>query len=411
MVRHTIGRAQEWRTMRASRRDVLTLVLAGGEGRRLYPLTRDRAKPAVPFGGPYRIVDFALSNAFHSGERNVYVLVQYKCQSLDRHIRSAWSLLVRDLGHWVECVPPQYRTNQEFYEGTADAVYQNVFLLEQDRPKRVLILSGDHVYRMDYSRLLLHHAACQADATLALLPVPIEEAPRFGIVEVKEYGRVAAFHEKPTNPPEWPGHPGQALANMGVYVFETEPLVRALVEDHREDTEHDFGMNILPGMVESHRVFGFHFVEPKTGEPGYWRDIGTLDAYIEAHRDLLSPNPPDVLDRHGWPLRTAAEQRPPCRILMNAEVSRSIISAGCVIEGHVERSVLGPGVRVEEGAHVEECILHGDVLVETGAQLKNVLADKRTFVSRDSVIGYDLDADGDHYLITPNGTVVLPQTI
>ena len=397
--------------MRASRRDVLTLVLAGGVGKRLYPLTRDRAKPAVPFGGPYRIIDFALSNAFHSGARNIYVLIQYKSQSLDQHIRSAWSILSREIGHWVECIPPQQRMTSTFYEGTADAVYQNLYLLEVDRPRRVLILSGDHIYRMDYTRLLAHHAACQADATLALLPVPIPDAHRYGIVELDESGRVAAFHEKPANPPEWPGHPGYALANMGVYVLETEPLVRTIVADHRSDTAHDFGRNILPQMVENYQVYGFHFVDPETGAPGYWRDIGTLDAYVAAHRDILSENPPGYLRRPDWPIRTAPHQGGPSKVSMSADVHGSLISTGCAIDGSVTHSVLGPGVRVESGAVVEDCILHTDVTVERGARLRNVLIDKRVRVPPGLELGYDPQSDAELFTITEQGTIVLRKGI
>ena len=397
--------------MRSSRRDVLTLVLAGGAGKRLYPLTRDRTKPAVPFCGKYRIIDFTLSNAFHSGARSVYVLIQYKSQSLIQHIQSAWSILSREMGHWIECVPPQQRITSTFYEGTADAVYQNMYLLEADRPRRVLLLSGDHVYRMDYTRLLAHHAACQADATLALLPVPVEEARHFGIVELDDSGRVKSFYEKPENPPEWPGHPGYVLANMGVYVFETEALIKNVVTDHRRDTAHDFGMSILPRMVNEYQVSGYRFMDRDTGEPEYWRDIGTLDAYVEAHRELLSSEPPNYLHYPDWPIRTAPHQGGPVRIDGAAEVSAALLSAGCQVEGTVRNSVLGPYVRVEAGAVVENCILHDSVTVERGARLRNVLIDKRVRVPGGFALGHEPRADAEQFMVTQNGTVVLPKGI
>ena len=399
--------------------DTLALVLAGGQGERLYPLTRDRGKPAVPFGGAYRIIDFTLSNCLNSGLRKIHVLVQYKSGSLQRHIHRGWSsLFSEELDEWVRTVPPQLRVGQRWYQGTADAVYQNVYLLEQDKPKRVIVLSGDHVYKMDYRKLVEFHEASGAVVSVGAVQVPIEQASSFGVLEVDETSRITAFREKPEHPKPVPGEPGIALVNMGVYVFETETLVRAILADARQDSRHDFGHDILPALVPGGRVFAFPFVDENRKATRYWRDIGTLDSYYEASMDLVAVDPVFNLYDRAWPIRGAPLQLPPAKTVFAQEepggrlgiVLDSLVSGGVIVSGgRVERSVLGPEVRVNSYAKVTDSVLMDGVVIGRHARVKRTIIDKGVRIPPEFVVGEDLDADRERFQVSDGGVVVIPR--
>ncbi len=399
--------------------DVLALVLAGGQGERLYPLTRDRGKPAVPFGGNYRIIDFTLSNCLNSGLRKIFVLTQYKSGSLERHIQQGWDpILSAELGEWVYTVPPQLRVGQRWYAGTADAVYQNIYLLEQERPEKVVILSGDHVYKMDYCRMLEFHGLKGAIATAGAVVVPIEQASAFGVLGVDESWRIVSFTEKPADPQPIPGRPGHALVNMGVYCFETEALVRALCSDARRETRHDFGHDVLPALVGTGKLFAYPFVDENRKETAYWRDIGTLDAYYEASMDLVAVDPVFNLYDREWPLRTVPLQLPPAKTVFAQEepggriglLLDSIVSGGVIVSGgRVERSVLGPRVRVNSYARVADSVLMDGVEIGRHARVRRAILDKDVRVPPGLVIGEDPEEDRERYMVTVGGVVVIPR--
>lgn len=393
----------------------VAMILAGGAGERLYPLTRDRAKPAVPFGGMYRIVDFTLSNCVNSDLRRIHLLTQYKSFSLNRHVRLGWDIFNIELGEYLEVNPPEQRTVDRFYQGTADAIFQNLYTLEQVRPERVLILSGDHVYRMDYREMLRFHVEKGTAITLGCVVVPEAEASRFGILQVDRDFRVVDFVEKPDRPQALPGQPGWCLASMGVYIFNTHTLVRSVIEDMRRDTAHDFGRDILPQFVGTGELFAFSFCDPRSGRAAYWRDIGTLDSYHAANMELLGTPPVFSLHEPGWPLRTYQRQRPPIRIAdsdgsSSAQVRDSLISSGCVIAGGtVERSILSPSVQVCEGARVEGSILFDDVVIGPGAKVRQAILDKAVHVPPGAEVGYDPEADAQRFTVTGGGITVVPR--
>ena len=401
--------------------DTLVLVLAGGQGERLHPLTRDRGKPAVPFGGPYRIIDFTLSNCLNSGLRKIYVLVQYKSGSLERHIAIGWQpLFSHELGEWIHTVPPMLRVGQRWYQGTADAVFQNVYLLERDRPRLVMILSGDHVYKMDYGKLVAQHDATGADATVGAVEIPISEARAFGTMEVDAEGRITAFREKIADPQPIPGKPDRVLANMGVYCFTTEVLVRALAADSRKDTRHDFGHNILPSLVAAGRLHAYPFVDENRKETLYWRDIGTLDSYYEASMDLVAVDPVFNLYDKLWPLRTMPRQVPPAKFVFADEgpdermgvALDSVVSGGCILSGgRVERSVLSPEVRVRSYASVEACVLMDRVDIGRRARIRRAILDKDVHVPEGFVVGEDPEDDRRRFQVTSGGVVVIPRGV
>ncbi len=398
-----------------SLRRVATFILAGGKGQRLYPLTRDRSKPAVPFGGSFRIIDFTLSNCINSGLRRIHLLTQYKASSLMRHVIEGWSFLSGELGEYIQVLPPQLRVSSRWYQGTADAVYQNIYTLEEERPEQVLILSGDHVYRMDYRQLLAEHLATDADATIAVLEVPAAEASRFGVVEA-EQGRVMGFREKPSDlDPDGP----PVMANMGVYVFRTEALVRAISRDARSETSHhDFGHDILPGLVASGaRVTAHVFRGAGNGSPRYWRDIGTLDAFYEANMDLCQVSPRFNLYDESWPLRSAPAQRPPAKfVFAGGEEGRvghaldSLVAPGTVVSGgRVERSILGPGCRINSWSSVTDSILMDGVEVGRHAEVRRAIIDKRVSIPPGAKIGVDPEADRARFTVTEGGIVIVPK--
>lgn len=391
----------------------LAMVLAGGVGERLYPLTKVKAKPAVPFGGIYRIIDFTLSNCLHSGIRRIFVLTQHKSLPLDRHLWLGWSSLFRtELGEFLTTVPPQQRLVREWYRGTADAVFQNIDLLSHERPKFVLVLAGDHVYRMDYQAMLRFHLAKGAEVTIACTTVPIKDASRFGVMEVDASDRIVGFEEKPSQPKPLPDDPFQALISMGIYLFNTETLVRAVIQDaKRTDSDHDFGKNVIPTLVQQGaRVFAFNIRKELPPLFHYWQDIGTLDSYYNAHMELVSPNPSFPLHDENWAIRTYLPPSPPAVLKNNAVAKCCLISPGCVIEegAIVENSVLSLGVHIGKGAIVRGCVLLHRVRVGDGGHLEKVIIDEDVTTPKGEQIGLDLERDRRRFMVTEQGVVVVP---
>ncbi len=400
------------------------MILAGGEGRRLSPLTRDRAKPAVPFGGKYRIIDFTLSNCVNSGIRRIAALTQYKSFSLDRHIRVGWNIVNAELGEFVISVPPQHRIGTNWYLGTADAIHQNMYLVEQEDAEQVLVLSGDHIYKMDYSQMFRYHQEVEADCTVAAIRVPVQDASRFGVIQVDEVGRIEGFAEKPKNPMPTPDDPEAAYVSMGIYLFNRESLRKYLAADARKpDSSHDFGKDVLPAMQESGRLYAFDFAQASCpgakGVENYWMDIGTLDAYWEANMDLVSVSPRFNLYDQVWPLRTAPGQTPPAKFVFaqgeteggrRGEALDSIVCGGCIVSGgRVSNSVLSRNARVGSYSEVDQSILFDDAKVGRYAKLKRVIVDKRVEIPEKIEIGFDLEADKERFKVTPSGLVVVTQ--
>jgi glucose-1-phosphate adenylyltransferase len=398
--------------------DTLTIILAGGVGSRLYPLTEDRAKPAVPFGGKYRIIDFTLANCLHSDMRKILVLTQYRSHSLHKHLRDGWSIFNPELGEYITAVPPQMRKGGEWYAGTADAIYQNLFLLQRSHAHNVLVLSGDHIYRMDYAAMLEFHHQQEADVTIACMKVSREEAGSFGIMSIDDTGRITAFEEKPGSPEGIPGDPGHCLASMGIYIFSMDLLQQALASDHEDsDSGHDFGHDILPRLINSHRVYAYRFGK-RTGRvspDNYWRDVGTIDSYYEANMDLLEPVPSLNLYQDDWPIRTYQSQPPPARTVPGASGSEgvfinSIVAGGTIIAGgSVQHSVLFPRVHIGDEAVVRNAILFEGVEVGSNARLNNCIVDKEVSIPPGETIGVERDRDAQRFTISPKGVVVVPR--
>jgi len=394
--------------------DTLVIVLAGGAGERLFPLTRDRAKPAVYFGGPYRIIDFALSNCINSGLRRVFIASQYKSLSLNRHIRMGWSIVSEELGEFIEILPPQKRVGEQWYQGTADAVYQNLYSITRENPRYVVVLAGDHVYKMDYERMLRFHLDRKAALTLGAIEVPVADAHRFGVVAVDESERVTAFQEKPDAPITIPGSPDFVLASMGVYIFDTEVLIRALGSEENETAKHDFGKDIIPALIHEAPVYSYRFYDENKKASKYWRDIGTLDAYFEANMDLCQVNPEFNLYDPEWPLRTYQPQAPPAKFVFAEAGSRcgqaldSVISPGCIVSGsRISGSVLCPNVRVHSFCQIEECILMPGVRVGRHARIRRAIIDRDVLIPRGALIGYNAEEDRRRHTVTDSGIVVV----
>lgn len=397
--------------------NTLVIILAGGKGDRLSPLTEERSKPSVPFGGLYRIIDFTLSNCVNSGMRRAYLLVQYKSFSLERHVQSGWNIFRPDLGEFITCIPPQHRRSESWYLGTADAVYQNIYNLKNDKPNRVLILSGDHIYQMDYGFLLGHHYMNESDVTLSCLEVELKDAKRFGIVKAQADGRITQFIEKPENPQPFAHQEQSCLASMGVYVFNTDILIEALENDALDETSsHDFGNDIIPKLISKARVFAYPFGERERGQD-YWRDIGTIDAYWQAHMELISPDPPLDLFDYDWPIRTLPEQHPPARVMCRQEnlsdgegIYNSLLAPGSIVRGgRVVNSFLSPGVEIFPGAVIEDSILFDDVTVGPGVQVRQAIIDKRNIVLEGENVGVDTRKDQQRYTVSPGGITVIPK--
>ncbi len=391
-----------------------TIIMAGGKGERLFPLTRDKAKPAITFGGIYRIVDFTLSNCLNSGIRRIYVLTQYGSFSLDQHLRAAWDIMHPDLGEFIYSMPPQQIMVNRWYRGTADSIYQNLTLLEAERPEQVLILSGDHVYKMNYREMLDFHLSRNADMTVAAVPVPRPEASSFGVLKVDANGAVENFLEKPARPPGMPGSPDFSLASMGVYIFRARTLVQEVIKDAKKRTsKHDFGADIIPQLVGRKRVFAFNFADAQ-GAPRYWRDIGLLDAYFKAHYDLLGASPTFDLFDAEWPMRGRPQLLPPSRYISPGAclaVGDSLIASGCIIEGTVEQAVLSPGVRVGRDAAVKEAILWHGVDLGAGAQVRRAIIEDGVKIPPGFTIGADLAQDAKRFHVTEDGIVVVPNNV
>lgn len=402
---------------------LLAMILAGGEGRRLDPLTRERAKPAVPFGGRYRIIDFVLSNFANSGLLKMKVLVQYKSESMNTHVQRAWRLTAA-LNQFVELVPAQMRVGPKWFEGSADAIYQNLNIITDEEPEHTFVFGADHVYRMDVQQMLEFHVAKRAELTVAAIPIPVSAASEFGIIEVDADGRMVGFEEKPKKDPKtMPGDPTRCLASMGNYLFTTDALVQEIVRDAGDQASaHDFGKSIVSSMYERKRVFVYDFatnVVPGQGEKerGYWRDVGSLEAYFQANMDLVDVDPIFSLYNDQWPIFTIQYNLPPAKFVFNNEkdgrvghATDSLVSEGCIISGgHVHHSILSPQVRVNSYATVEESIVFENVNIGRHCRIRRAIIDKHVDIPANTTIGYDLEKDRRHFHVTEGGIVVIPK--
>ena len=391
--------------------------MAGGKGERLYPLTKDRAKPAVPFGGIYRIIDFTLSNCIDSGIRRIHILVQYKSMSLARHIRMGWNVLNAEVGEYIDVVPAQQRVDEHWYQGTADSIYQNIYSIHAENPDQVLILAGDHIYKMNYALMLETHRQSKADLTIGVVPMPKEESPNVGVIEVNEQNMVIGFEEKPKDPKTVPGNLENVYGSMGIYIFDRRVLEEELEDDSKKDTSHDFGKDIIPQMIKNgkRRILAYQFVDMNNKEAMYWRDVGSLDAYYEANMDLIQVSPHFNLYDREWPIRTYQLQYPPAKFVFaqafggrRGTALDSIVGDGCIISGGmVQRSILSPDVRVNSYAEVEDSLLMEGVDVGRHAKIKNAIIDKHAKILPNGEIGYDKEKDMKRFLITPKGVVVV----
>ena len=396
-------------------RDILTFILAGGRGERLDPLTRDRAKPAVPFGGIYRIIDYTLSNCINSGLRKIYVLTQYKSFSLQKHLLSGWDVVSSQLGEFIDVIPAQQRIGSDWYQGTADAIFQNMYTIQDQNPQMVLILAGDHVYRMNYKEMIEAHHRNGADATVACLPMPKETSVNFGVIQIDEHGQVMGFQEKPLEPKTIPGKSDQILASMGIYLFNRDALINELEIDANDlDSDHDFGKNIIPRMLKRNKkVFVYSFTD-ENGNAKYWRDIGTRDSYYQANMDLVRQNTPlNIFDRT-WPVRTHHPHFPPVKAMSTSSgacsVVDSLIGGGCLIEGaHIEKTILSPNVKVFDQARVEESVIMEGVVIGAHAKIRKAIIDKEVIVPPHTTIGYDRELDQKRFVLTASGIVIVPK--
>ena len=401
-------------------KNCLAVILAGGKGSRLEPLTRDRAKPAVPFGGSYRIIDFALSNCLNSGMRRMLLLTQYKAMSLDRHINLGWRhFFCRELGEFIDVVPPQQRIDEHWYQGTADAVYQNIYTIEKERPEYVIILAGDHIYKMNYRTMVDFHKEKKADLTVGALRVSPEEARDFGVMQVDENNQIMGFDEKPDEPKTIPGDSDHCLASMGIYVFTARFLFEQLCLDAtRTKSSHDFGRDLIPSMIDNCQVYAFPFRDENRKGDAYWRDVGTLDAYYEANMDLISVDPQlNTYDQH-WPIRTYHPNYPPPKFVFSGHdgdhdrcgrAMDSIICQGSIVSGgQVEKCILGANVRVNSYAHVEGSIVYDNVDIGRHAQIRRAIIDKGIRIPRGARIGIDPEEDrANGFAVSDGGVVVI----
>ena len=395
----------------------LGILLAGGVGERLYPLTRHRAKPAVPFGGHYRIVDITLSNCINSGLRKVFILTQYKSLSLNRHIRNGWyNIVAKDLDEFIEIIPPQKRVGDTWYLGTADAVWQNLYTIGGvDNIEFVLILGGDHIYKMNYYRMVKQHVDTHADVTIGAIEVPIEEGNRYGILSIDSSGRVSSFVEKPANPSPHCDKPAKALASMGIYVFTKKLLEQILEEDSRNAaSSHDFGTDLLGSLVEKYNVCAHNFIDENKKEAQYWRDIGTIGSYYEANMDLVAVSPLFNLYDKDWPIRTYQRQYPPAKFVFADEGRRmgiavdSIVSAGCIISGgKVRNSILSPDVRVNSFCEISNSIIYSHCDIGRRSRIRNAIIDRDMHLPEQTIIGYDPEEDCRRYHVSEDGIVVV----
>jgi glucose-1-phosphate adenylyltransferase len=399
---------------RRASRNTLAIILAGGSGTRLKSLTRWHSKPAIPFGGKFRTIDFALSNCINSEIRKISILTQYKSHSLNAHIAKGWGFLRPELGEFIDCIPAQQRVRDCWYQGTADAVYQNLDIIQEHQPDFVLVLAGDHVYKMDYREMIRHHVDSGADMTIACLEVPVEEANQFGVMNVDANYWVKGFVEKPSQPESIPGKPGKALASLGIYVFSTKFLYRQLQEDaHIETSSHDFGKDIIPHSLRSARLSAYPFRDRDTGKPGYWRDVGTIDAYFDANLDLTRVTPQMNLYDESWPIWTYQEQLPPAKFVFNDKNRRgmavdSMISGGCIVSGaYVENSLLSNKVRVNSYAWLSHCVILPDVEIGRHCVLRNCIIEQGCKLPSHTTIGIDPAHDAKRFFVSPGGVVLV----
>ena len=395
--------------------------MAGGQGTRLHPLTRDRAKPAVPFGGKYRIIDFVLSNFINSGIYAIYVLVQWRSQSLIEHLKDGWQFGGMLPDHFVIPVPAQMRMGETWYQGTADAIFQNLNLIDDTKPDLVAVFGADHIYRMDIQQMIEFHMDRKAAVTVATLPVAVDEADQFGIVQVDSGLRVSGFVEKPDNPPQMPGAPGRSLASMGNYLFNPQVLREALIEDSiKENSNHDFGLDLIPALINRVPVYAYNFMTNRIrGDSelnlSYWRDVGTLDAYFEANMDLRDARPHLNLYNPLWPLRTAYFDQPPAKFVFDENGRRglalhSVISEGCIVSGGaIRNSVLGRSVFVHSYSLVEDSVIMDYAEIGRHVKIRRAIIDKNVYVPEGEEIGYDLERDRQRFFVTDSGLVVIPK--
>ncbi len=400
-------------------RNILTFILAGGKGERLNPLTRDRAKPAVPFGGIYRIIDVTLSNCINSGLRRIFVLTQYKSFSLQKHLFSGWSDIVSSqLGEFIDLIPAQQRVSSEWYLGTADAIHQNMYAIADHNPDLVLILAGDHVYKMNYQDMVEMHIERGADVTVSCIPMPADQSSLFGVVEADDNNRVIGFQEKPSKPKTIPENPDQIFASMGIYLFNRNVLMHELELDAKAPfSQHDFGKNVIPQMLKNGRKVCVYDFSDENGQPYYWRDIGTRDAYYQANMDLVRPNPEFNIYDRTWPLRTNHIQYPPVKTAswqlpdgrsVDSSIVDSLISGGCIIQGAtVKGSVVSPNVRIGRGADVVNSVIMNNVTIGEGASIQNAILDKEVRIADGARIGHDLDEDRKRFEVTTSGIVIV----
>jgi len=397
------------------RDETLVCLLAGGAGERLYPLTRDRAKPAVHFGGIYRIIDITLSNCVNSGLRHIFVITQYKALSLNRHLREGWYMLSHEMGEYVQVLPPMKRVGESWYQGTADAIYQNLYSIGSEPCKYVLILSGDHVYKMNYMRMLQQHVDAGAEVTIGTLEYDLSEASRFGVLEADATGRIVGWEEKPQDPKPSPWNPSKCNVSMGIYCFNRDLLVDAMIADADDPaSSHDFGRNVVPKLIENHRIFVYPFVDENKKQAQYWRDIGTIEAYYEANMDLVSVSPVFNLYDKEWPLRTYQRQYPPAKFVFAEQGRRmgtavdSIVSSGCIVSGgRVSNSLLSFDVRVNSYSEVDGCIVFPHVDIGRRSRVRRAIIDRNIRLPEGSVIGYDLEEDSKKYYVSETGIVVV----
>ncbi|MDP1931622.1 MAG: glucose-1-phosphate adenylyltransferase [Gammaproteobacteria bacterium] len=397
-------------------KNTLAVILAGGSGTRLQPLTDWCAKPAIPFGGKFRTIDFTLSNCLHSEIRKICILTQYKSHSLNQHIQRGWSFLQQELGEFVELIPAQQRVKCQWYQGTADALFQNLDIFQARRPEYVLVLAGDHVYTMDYGDMIRQHVASGADLTVGCVEVPVAEASAFGVMGVDADNAIVEFVEKPMVPRPLPGRGNHALASMGIYVFNTEFLYRQLVADALDDAStHDFGHDIIPSLIGNARVHAYPFRDARTGRPGYWRDVGTLDSYYESNLELCKVTPALNLYDRDWPIWTCQEQLPPAKFVFDDDGRRgmaldSLVSAGCIVSGtRVKTSVLFNNVHAQSCSDLEECIVLDNAVIGRNCRIRRAIIDTGCHIPPGSVIGYDAEDDARRFTVSPKGVVLVTQ--
>ena len=397
-------------------KDVLTFIMAGGKGERLYPLTRDRAKPAVPFGGVYRIIDFPLSNCVNSGIRKIHILIQYKSMSLDRHLRMGWNIFQSELGEYIDVIPAQQRIGEKWYQGTADSIYQNIYSIKMYDEEYILILAGDHIYKMDYRKLINFHKEKKADLTVGAVRMPKDAASQFGVLEVDDNYRIINFKEKPKEISKTiKDNPDLIYVSMGIYLFNKDTLKKELEKDAVKETEHDFGKNIIPAMIGEYNTFAYDFVD-ESQKAAYFRDIRTIDAYYKANMDLVSITPEFNLYDTQWPVRTYQEQFPPAKTVFTGseeggrvgQVINSLISNGCIVSGgKVQKSILSPNVRINSYSEVEDSILMEGVEVGRYAKIKHAIIDKDVKIPANAEIGYNLERDRKNFYVTESDIVLI----